>query len=543
MHGKTISPMGKRMIGIFCAICLLFTGLYLRIAAIMSDDSYAQAAVKQSSYTLKLPASRGMIYDSGFSPLVNQTVKYQAAVLPSESNIQAIMNAAVGISKDDLTELFRQGKPFFCEVNTDNMNLEGVEIFKVPQRYGTEMIAPHVIGYLDKSTMQGITGIEKAYNSLLNQKEEETQISYALDGLGRPLAGAQPEVKQGAQPENGVVLTLDQQIQKICQRAGEQKIEKGAIVVMECDTGKLRAVCSFPEYSMKTLSKDVIDEENAPMINRAFNPTSVGSTFKVAIAASALMQGYSTHAPYTCTGAYQMGETTFQCHYLPGHGQLEMRSALINSCNPFFIYLGLGIDFKNVLNTANDLSFGKQYELAPGIFTQAGILPAMDDIRDLGEIANLSFGQGNLLATPVQLAQMISCVVNNGVTPVPMLVEGETIDGKSMSTSYEPSIGIQAMDEATAAQLKEYLVACVMEHEGQYAKPQTVSAGGKTGTAQTGVFKNGKELCNGWFVGFFPAENPKYVVAIVTEDSDTGNMSASPVFSMIADQVTALEQE
>lgn len=504
----------------------------------MSDDFYRKTAEKQSSYTLTLPTGRGNILDCNFTPLVNESYEYIAAVLPTDQNFPLMLQHAVGYSEEELAQLYSSQKPFLCRVDTYQILDEHIQVFPLYKRYTDQTTAAHVIGYLNEE-QKGISGIEKAYDEFLTQSITPTTITYMLNGSGVGIAKKKPEIHYGNSPNNGVVLTIDKQIQQIAENVGSQYLTKGAIVVMECDTGKLRAVCSFPSFSPNDLQSSISDTENAPMINRAFTPVSVGSTFKIVTSAAALISGYESTQEYECTGAYQLGTERFHCHLLKGHGILDLKNALMVSCNPFFINLSLTMNPDQILKTANDLSFGKQYELAPGLYTQAGTLPLLEQLINPGQIANLSFGQGALSATTVQLAQMASAVANGGNTPTPILVEGITKDGETMIDTPNLS-SIQAMPSAVANQLKEYLTACVMEREGQNAKPSNVSAGGKTATAQTGIYIEGVEQNHGGFVGFFPAEDPKYVVAVLAENAETGNENASPVFREIAEAISIL---
>ena len=188
---------------------------------------------------------------------------------------------------------------------------------------------------------------------------------------------------------------------------------------------------------------------------------------------------------------------------------------------------------------AKDLSFSKTMELAPGFSPQSGYLPTIKELFNPADVANFSFGQGLLMATPIQLTQMMCSIVNGGKTPSPKLVEGLSQDGKTLFNSSQSSAAIDAMKPETAAQIKSFLVYSVMNKANQYAKPAKTTAGGKTATAQTGNYIGEEEINQGWFCGFFPAENPKYVVTVLCENAESGNISASPVFREIADRVTA----
>ncbi len=529
----------KRIIAAFSMFCIFATALYLRIAFIMSDDFYLETAKSQSSYTLTIPASRGIIYDSNLNSLVRQKMTYHAAVLLNENNFETILSHAQGVTKEDLLTQMRTGKPFICTLDTYQINDPNCIIFPGYDRDEESGTVRHIVGYCQDGT--GMSGVEKAYDELLSAKDSPTKITYELDGVGKGFTDRTPEITYGSDAKSGVVLTIDQNIQQLCEKIGRETIEKGAIVVMETKTGKLKAMCSFPEFSLENLEDAVTDEENTPFLDRSISPFNVGSTFKVVTTTAALSMGISPQETYTCTGAYDLNGTVFRCHEHQGHGTLDLKGALMASCNPYFIHLGLQITPSVFLKTASDLSFGKQFELAPGLYTQSGSLPTSAQLEEPGQLANLSFGQGYLTATPIQLAQMFSSVGNGGFTPNPILVEGTTEDGKTVDSTAKTQ-GVQAMTAEIAQIIKEDLTACVMEKENQKSTPQTTTAAGKTATAQTGIFtESGEELCNGWFGGFFPVEDPKYTVVVMAEQAGEGSLVAAPIFAQIVDGINLIE--
>ena len=181
------------------------------------------------------------------------------------------------------------------------------------------------------------------------------------------------------------------------------------------------------------------------------------------------------------------------------------------------------------------LDLVKGISLPPNIYTADGTLPSKQDMLNPAEVANLSFGQGKLTATPVQVAQMISVVANGGYLVAPKLVVGQTLDGQTVERTADIAPK-QIISGEIASQIQSFLVHCVMVADGQNALPEKTTAGGKTGTAQTGRFNDEeKELEQGWFAGFFPASNPRYVVVVLSEETGYGNTTAAPVFSKIAD--------
>lgn len=534
--------MQKKLAVIFCSFMAVFSLLYFRLSEISLNSDLMQVGIRQSSYTLSFYENRGQIYDCRFIPLVDESPAYCAAVLPSPKNFFLNQSSAF---KDPaaVQASMQQRKPFIADTWLPLNNVPLVEPFCNPVRYSSSQLAQHVIGYIDKSSNSGITGIEKSYNDRLSEDTETSIIRYTLDAMGEPLKGTKPYVSLADIRTDGVVTTIDSRIQRICEESGARHIKKGAIVVMEPATGKIRAAASFPSYNANSLADAINDTEGAPLINRAYNAFPVGSTFKLVTAAAALSNRVSPYTRYTCTGSYTIGAVTFGCHEKGGHGELDMKEAIAVSCNPYFIHLSTLIDKAELLNMASDLSFGKASQLGEGIKTPSGSLPSIESLFNPGAVANVSFGQGELTATPIQVAQMISAIVNDGELAPASIIEGYTQDGKLLSEKYlEDIYPIKAMNQSASRLLKDYMVNAVMEAPNQNAKPNNTTAGGKTGTAQTGQFKDGNkkdELLQGWFGGFFPADMPKYVVVVTVEDCESGNQDASPVFREIADTITA----
>lgn len=534
--------MEKRLVVTFSFFTVLSFLLFFRVGALSSSETLSQVAQTQSTYSLTVETTRGQIYDSRFIPMVNQEKSYVASCLPMPENMDLLLRSGAlepFSTKVTLSELIKEGRPFLAKCSRASLDIPGVTVFAVDERYAEETMASHILGYLN-SEGKGVTGIEKAYNDYLTRNSSESVISYKVDATGAPLLGVSPSVSLAPVQTQGVVLTLDSRIQKIVEEVGSRMLERGSVVVMEPSTGKIRACASFPTYSVENLAEAVQDQEASPLLNRFFCTYNVGSTFKIATAAAALTQGISPATELFCGGKVNVLSQTFKCHDLNGHGLIDLRKAMEVSCNPYFIQLGGELDRAEFVSMASALSFGKQSVFADGFAPAKGYLPTTEELFNPAALGNFSFGQGTLMATPIQIAQMVSAVVNEGKTPGASLVEGLTTDGKIVDQREAPMASTQAMSPYVAKQIQSYLISSVMEVENQHAKPQYVTAGGKTGTAQTGQYgDDGEELLQGWFAGFFPAEEPQYVVVVLSENCRTGNQDASPVFREIADQLNA----
>ena len=533
----------RRTSAIFAAMVLAAAGLVGQLSRIVASDDLAQTAQTQSKYTLTVADERGMIYDCRMQPLVGTEERWLTAVFPTPQNQKKVLDAVEPERKQTVAELLETGKPFVTET-TESVEAEMVYSFSVPERYQENQTAVHLIGYLDYNG-SGVTGLEKEYDSFLNECGQKIEVTAMLNALQQTIAGMEPEVRVEGGDGAGLVLTLDSRLQQIVEAVGSRMLDKGAIVVMDPYNGQIRAMASFPAYSPLNLTDAVSDQDNAPMLNRALLGYSVGSTFKIVTAAAAmesLGREYCLTRKYTCEGAVDVYGQIFRCHLRAGHGELDMFDAMRESCNPWFIGLGLETGGEQLLSTAQNLGFGETMMLTGDITASGGSLPSIDSLQAPAAVANLSFGQGELTASPVQIARMTAAVVNGGKLVSPTVVLGTTEDGNTLQADALP-VSRQAIPEEIAAQLKVMLSYAVMSDDSSGGKPALVTAGGKTATAQTGQYdEDGNELEQGWFTGFFPADEPQYVVTVLAENEGFGNTSAAPVFAAIADAAAQILQ-
>lgn len=175
----------------------------------------------------------------------------------------------------------------------------------------------------------------------------------------------------------------------------------------------------------------------------------VGSSFKLAVAAAALEEGISPAFSVNCVGGITVAGRIFYCHNRAGHQETDLRRAIEQSCNPYFVKLGQAAGGEQILGMAKALGFGRSTELAPGLTAAAGTLPTESDLQNLHELANFSFGQGKLTATPVQIAAMVSAVANGGMAVTPKLVLGTTADGQTVDYQQQPA-AVRVFSEQTA---------------------------------------------------------------------------------------------
>ena len=530
--------MAKRIVWLHGLLLFCLTILMVRLSVLGQGESLAQAAARQSTSLLELGTSRGTIYDRHGKPLVNRSYTTALAVSPTPQGMELLRESLPQEELAQALEVLRQGRPMVVRSDRypwlPDTQPEGAAVFRLPVRYSGEQLAVHLLGYVDESG-HGVTGIEKGYDEVLRGMGGSVYARYFVDANRSSVEGrAAQVVDQRAAPQGGVVLTLDRDIQEAAE-AAMAEIPKGAAVVMDPETGEVLAMASRPAYDVTRL-EEALDAPDSPFFDRALGAYNVGSTFKLCVAAAALEQGFSPYYSYDCQGHYQLGEQKYHCHYRFGHGELTMAQALEKSCNPYFINLGMQVGGEALCDMAYRMGFGASSRLGEGVTAAAGVLPKGRDLWG-GDLANLSFGQGEFTATPVQLAQMISAIANGGRAVIPTVYRGTTLDGGTLDLAEQPAPGPRIMAPETAALLREMLVGVVERGSGTRARPDRGGAGGKTATAQTGLFQGEEEVLHGWFAGFYPAEEPRYAVVILAEGGGEGSEVPARAFAALCNGI------
>ncbi len=524
----------KRTVICFLTVTVFFFTCILRVAVAATSD-YSLVQLKQCSYRLKAADLRGTIYDRNMVPLTNAETKIIAAVSPTPRAVTAISGVLSGEALDSVLERLKAGKPVLCEV-PEKIDCDGIYCTEVYIHNSSETPAVHLVGYTD-SDSHGVTGLEKAYDELL-YSDSEAAFVFSKSGNGDILEGAGAEIENDTSvTAGGVVSAIDINIQQIAENAA-LSIKKGAVVIADSENSKIRAMVSMPYYDCTNVA-EYLSSEDSPLLNRALAAYNVGSVFKPCIAAAGIESGKGNFS-YTCTGGCEIVDRTFKCHKRDGHGLMTLESGLANSCNTYFYNFAFLIGGEKLYNTASALGFGRATDICDGLSASAGSMPKRESLSNIAYLANFSIGQGELLTSPVSMLNLYCAVASDGAYNEPSVVEGTVKDGTY--TPYNNGGRTRVMKKETAEQIRKYLLSVIEEGTGTSAKPMTVSAAGKTATAQTGKFQNGTEICEGWFCGFFPAESPKYTVVVFSENISEQSETCGEVFAKIADGITELEK-
>lgn len=372
--------------------------------------------------------------------------------------------------------------------------------------YNYPVASAPVTGY--SSTTYGKTGIEKSFN------KELLAISGENFSQFRKMV-----VKNDT--GNDLHLSLDQNIQNIVYDYLSNY--KGSCVVMNPSTGQVLAMVSTPSFNPNSLDADwnsLIQTDDGRLINRAclglYRP---GSTFKILTATSILDNNIDT--TYTDKGSEIIQGYEIKNFEDQVFGNLDLRSAFINSANTYFANKSVKLGKDKMAKTSKSFGFNQDYKF--DLDKNNSTIP-FDDLNE-ADLAMTGFGYGKTQVTPLHMAMVTSAIANNGKMMKPRLVDKITNKEGRAVYEAEDEVLSKATSEKTANAIRDLMVEVINSGTGQAAYLDWIKLAGKTGTAD-----KADGNVDAWFVGFVPADDPKIAFAIVVEDSQgTGGEVAAPL--------------
>ena len=374
--------------------------------------------------------------------------------------------------------------------------------------------AAHLVGY--RSAQYGKTGLESVYDPVL----------LGLDGSDRLRNTYYRLLGEDQQKGGDVVLTIDSSLQKLAEDLLGAR--RGAVVLMDCRTGALRAVASSPRYDPNRLESDwssLTQDDAAPLLNRAFQGAyPPGSVFKLVTASGILAANAQVATEiFECPGYFVVDGYTLTDSGT--HGQVDLEKALAVSCNTAFAQLGLTLGAEGLSRTFK--AFGLDQNPLADLETRPGAMAAVKEMTQT-ELASCAIGQGELLLNPLSLTLVAAAIANEGAIMRPYLVEYLRDSTGAITRTTTPSRWRVATTSAIAQEIKEAMVEAVRSGTATGAAISGVQVAGKTGSAQ-----NPHGQSHAWFVGFAPAEQPRLCIAVVVENAGGGGAVAAPIAGRI----------
>ena len=543
---------------VFCVCLFTFGVLLFKIYRINSKDGdrYRKEALSQQSYTnTVLNYQRGDVKDRNNTTLAVSVRKYDLVLEPrtlgkDEKKKQATVDAIAktfGVAASVVEEVI-QKKPNSMYEHIDSLKelpakkvdkfkkqikkerLEGVWFEEVYKRnYPLKTVGASIIGFMN-SNNQGTYGVEEQYNSVLNGT---TGREYGYFDSNMNLQRTIKEAKDG----NSVVLTIDANVQKIIEDeiADFQKNGTGAktiaMMVINPKNGEILAMASNSTFDLndpQNLASMYSEQKIAAMTDKEKNENLLsmwsnfcvgsayepGSTFKPFTIAAALDENIiSGKSTFQCNGVKKVADREIHCSNRNGHGMLDLRHALMESCNAALMDIGLGLG-RNKFSKYNKLyGFGQRTGVdLPG--ETSGLIHTKEELNPV-ELATSSFGQTQTV-TMVQMLSGFSSLINGGNYYQPHLVKEIQNSNGDVVKTIDPVVVKRTTSEDTSSKLRSYLKSTVEEGTAAPAQVKGYSIGGKTGTAEKRPVSAKKYLVS--FIGCEPAEDPEVAYYVIIDE-------------------------
>jgi penicillin-binding protein 2 len=540
---------------------------------------------------LSIPAPRGQITDRNGEPFAQSKVvwypalKYvqfekadRAYVIEWARKRIALANEVFGINwrvtDEALWQHYRHRRwlamPTTHVVDADRKTelegqlMDGLILHPVYMRhYPQGECAAHIIGYvgsagkLEKGPInygdpifersEGRAGLEKIFDESLTGKEGMLRQDFEADG-----SLVFRKYENRARPGGTIVTSLDLNWQKEAEKVLENYCERGAFVVIDIHTGEVLTMASRPSFNLNDfipfISTDkyaaLRDDPATPLFARAYQGGyPPASTFKPVIAVTALSnRDVYEHTLINCPAQIKIGNHWFRNWSKTPEGAIDVKRALARSCNPWFYQVGIKTGPSAFLSVARRLGFGSKTGL-PLVGETEGLIPNNKWMKKHhgrrlldGDTANLSIGQGVMLASPLQVAQGMAGIANGGALPKLRLVKQvQDVAGRVLVTNDPERRNFLNLDPMAVKIVHEGMMQVVNAGygTGMRGKLSYTILCGKTGTAQWGP--KSKEQRLAWFAGFFPLENPRYAFAALYEGKPheklSGGRKAAPIVS------------
>ena len=518
-------------------------------------------ALDQWTREIPIVAERGKITDRNGELLAGNMTAYsvyaRASAVEDADSAARTLSVLLGKSYEDtralltdrsrseITLVKQAEKSLVAQI--EGTNLKGVYYSRDNKRiYPYGSLASQVLGFTAMGS-EGTTGIERYYDAYLAGKNGE--ILFETDLVGVELDGANAAYLPATNGMN-IRLTLDYRIQSIAEEVMGRTLEtsqaKGAqCIVLDPNDFSVLAMVNLPSYDLNELPRDDIGLLNALSRNRLVSDIyEPGSTFKIVTAAANIeesLQGnpnaFSTSHIFPSGRTRSVDGTTIKCwsdHANGKHSNQTLAEALNNSCNPCFVDIALSLGKEKFYDYLQAFRFGA----ATGIdFSgeSVGMLLPESTVRDC-DLARIGFGQ-TIAVSALQLACAAASAVNGGYYYTPHLLgEIYSDDGYVYAKSERALLGRTVSEEASHI-LSEMLEGVVRDGSGKHAYLEGYRVAGKTGTAQkyeNGLIAQGKYVSS--FVGFFPANAPKYLTLIIV-DEPQGSYYGSTVAAPCAKEI------
>jgi len=566
---------------VLATLLLLFGFWRLQV---LDTQHYAELANRNRIRTIPIIAPRGRILDRDGRVLLNNYPSF--SVLLDRDSPQVVkadlpeIAAGLGMALPDLRQQIAAAawlpryQPLVIKtdaspadvafVESHRADIPALDLLMVQRRnYPPDDFLAHVLGYVgdvspkDIAKSQGRylpgdvvgkSGLEREYNSILMGTDGSRRVVVDSRGIVRGTLGEKPAI-----PGQSIRLTIDETLQRMAENDLDGK--EGAVVALDPQTGGVLAMASRPAFDPNQFAegispaqwKSLNDNPEHPLINRAIQAQlAPGSVFKI-IMAAAMLQSDVLPSNFTvyCPGSQAFYGRVFHCWDKHGHGRVDLRQAIIHSCDVFFYNVGMRLGIDRISYFASHLGLGRLTGIdLPG--EDPGLVPSVawkkrtfDRPWYPGETISVAIGQGATTVTPLQLAYSIGGIAMGGVFKRPHLL---ALSGPDPERRFP-------LSPDTVKVITDAMYGVVNDPGGTAAASRLkgIEFCGKTGSAQvisdqtrSHMAGSKRYMDNAWFVGFAPRQDPQIVVSVLVQGGKEGALAAAPI---ARDIVQAFYQE
>lgn len=551
---------------IFIGAVFAFYSIYVFSLQVVKGSVYKKRAEEVARRIISIQPQRGEIYDRHYDvPLVLNIDSYAVDVIPGEledgeidelvARLAEVLNLPEEKIKDKIPENYTNVfTPVEIKEGVSYRQIigiaENIEDFpavqwhkKMLRSYLETGSISHILGYVgtinreelqimynkgyNQNSVIGKNGIERYYDDVLRGKPGK--IFTTVDVKGRSI-GSEERTEVPPEPGDNLVLTIDRDIQKLCEKAlGERN---GSIVAMKPGTGEVLAMVSYPWYDPNIFYSDEAEKEitrlsldpNYPFLNRAIQSSySPASMFKIIMTTAIINEeALPVTKEIVCTGDMFFGDRKFHCHRTWGHGPVDLFTGLAESCNIYFWTAGQELGVQRIVDYANRFGLGKLTGIdIPG--EVRGLVPNPTWKENTynakwlgGDTMNISIGQGYLTVTPIQVANVVSLIVNEGTVYKPHILKQvrDPISGNIVMEQEPEILHTTNIPAETFVEVKKAMRGVITEGTANVViTTEAVDIAGKTGTGQVGL----SDRWSSWFTAYGPyqTEDPEERIVLV----------------------------
>ncbi|PKD43954.1 penicillin-binding protein 2 [Rhodohalobacter barkolensis] len=556
--------------------------LFIRIfqLQILDHEKYSPLSMQNSLRMEMVHPARGLILDRNGTILVDNQPIYSITITPANFDMGKIplLSDMLGLDEQVILERIQIAQQYswqrtsrlFTEVPFEVFSIIQENLWQLPgighqvdskRNFHPDLKASHIFGYLREASREeyeqsdyirlgdkiGKSGIEMVYEDHLRGElgNEYIKVNAYGQALGSFNNG---ELDSPPQEGGNLITTIDTELQILAEQLMENKT--GALVAMDPQTGAILSMVSSPQYDVSRLAgrmdmdywRSINTDPKTPLFNRAISARQPpGSTFKPFMALVGLHMGlFNERTVLTSPGYYRRGRNYGD---LADPGDYDIEKSIAESSNYFFYWMMDRVASNGQLNTWSNLI--QDFGIGPlnGIdlpSERTGIVPDSTYLNQtfgvrrwsIGDIINLGIGQGLVSASPLQMAVAVSSIANGGYRVQPHIVNRIQYSENDVRYTDPEKNKIDWLREDHLNIVKKGMRRVITEGGGRfYTNIPDIEVAGKTGTAQNPHGAN-----HGWFISFAPMDDPKIAIAVLTENSGFGSISAAPVAGLLIEK-------